>query len=435
MDWREALVWPRPKGRGKDPNLAPIDEFGFGVPKPGCAIVSRCFRRVQGFLLLAAVLLLVAGAVVLARKPRGATPFRPRSPIPLGFVVLDHAKSRPIPGAALWLDDPFKDALAVENGDGEERAKFTDARGWTTVVGEFDLGKIRNDAWEGRRVRVYGWRVKVSAAGYRTSTTPLFEHTGEMLDGWAPKVKQPVIRLRRESEEDRKLGREADTFVQWYAGRMSLVHCGPRFDALRSWPAFCSRATAGYEAKSGTLMRAGDVLHLKVDREEILRRQDAGVYVWLPDDLLVSRWGRRHYLVPPDRGIAFCNAVNLGEEPRDSEYGDFPLGEGQEGIAVAGLPDVPDRWVPHLLKAPVQGEVTELLPAWKARVNVGRRHGLRPGMLLVSTEKYLFSDQEVADGQETESTVRTMYPQGRYRKIRVGVIVSSRRPPRKVGHR
>src|SRR5262249_12947196 len=138
------------------------------------------------------------------------------------------------------------------------------------------------------------------------------------------------------------------------------------------------------------------------------------------------------YLVAREQGIAFCNAVNLGEEPRHSEYGDFALGEGQEAMAVTGLPEVPEPWSHYLLKAPVRGKVTELLPDLKAKVNVGRKQGLRAGMELVPTEEYLFSDMEIVDVEEGESVIRTKYPNGMYRKVRVGDIVSTHRPPSRV---
>ena len=164
----------------------------------------------------------------------------------------------------------------------------------------------------------------------------------------------------------------------------------------------------------------------------MIRRRDGEEVKWLLNNLVRVKWGNRQYLVARDQGIAFCNAVNLGEEPRVHESGDFALGDGQQVMAVTGRPEVPEQWSDYLLKAPVRAEVTDLLPDLKAKVNVGRKQGLRAGMALVPTEKYrfsdMFSDMEVVSVEEGQSVTRTKYPNGIYRKIRVGDIVSTRRP-------
>ena len=138
--------------------------------------------------------------------------------------------------------------------------------------------------------------------------------------------------------------------------------------------------------------------------------------------------GARRYLVPDDKLLAFCNAVNQGVEPRDSDYGDFDLKEGHEAIAVEGFPTAPEAWKAFLLKAPLRGTVVELLPDFKARINIGKKDGLRVGMELLPTEEYLFSDQEVISLEADHAVIRTKYPNGRYRLIAIGDVVSTRRP-------
>jgi len=46
-------------------------------------------------------------------------------------------------------------------------------------------------------------------------------------------------------------------------------------------------------------------------------------------ELVFIEWGGRAYLVEPERLIAFCNAVNHGEEPRKSSGGLFLLRDGE----------------------------------------------------------------------------------------------------------
>ncbi|QEH39000.1 hypothetical protein OJF2_76120 [Aquisphaera giovannonii] len=373
--------------------------------------------------LLAFPLLLSWGAItgypgsLLADPPRGqAAGERP------GFVVVDEETSQPIRRASVRIVDPFD--------DDDETESFSDARGRAVLLREFALRRVLNEVTDGKRFKVHGWRVKVSADGYEPSTTPLLEHMGEVIDLGAPKVTQPVVRLRRRQAGDQGQGPAAGTYVarEGYIGLTLVLH-GDRFDALRSCPKICSEHTPWFETKHGVVARSRGALKLRVQGQELLPVRDGKEETWLPTDLVSVRWGRREYLIGEGELLAFCNAVNQGEEPRDSEYGFFLLGVGQEDAAVSGLPDVPATFGQYLLKEPINGVVTELLPDLRARVNVGRKQGLRAGMELVPTEKPDFSDMAIVHVEEGESVVKTKYPNGTYREIRVGDLVSTRRPP------
>ena len=343
----------------------------------------------------------------------------------LAFVVIDDVTSMPVKDATLRLIDPFGN----ESDDGNDLACFSDERGMVAISRDFDLGKLQNEVKIGNQLRVCGWRVIVAAHGYQTSTTPLFEHTGEIVDDRNPKVKEPTIRLRRRNAANRTAPPECDTFVYRDFGReVSLVFYGDKFDALLSCPQLCSHHTPWFEARHGDVKTAAGIMKLHVGGHESVRRSDREEAKWLHNNLVRVKWGNRQYLVARGQGIAFCNAVNLGEEPRNSNYGAFALGEGHEVMPVTGKPEVPEQWSGYLLKAAVRGKVTELLPDFKAKVNVGGKQGLRAGMELVPTVEYLFSDMEVVSVLDGESVIRTKYPDGMYRKIRVGDVVSSHRP-------
>jgi hypothetical protein len=372
--------------------------------------------------------LVFAGAVVLG----GRLSARPTAwfddMIRLEFVVIDDETSLPVKDATLRLIDPFGN----ESDDGNDLAASSDDRGTVAISRDFELGQLLNNVKIGNQLRVCGWRVIVAARGYQTSTTPLFEHTGEVIASQNPKVTHPNIRLRRRTGAIRDSRPECDTFVYRYFGmEVSVVIYGDKFEALLSCPKLCSHHTPWFEVKRGDVKTDAGVLQLNVQGQEAIRRRDGEEAKWLQNNLVRVKWGNRQYLVPREQGIAFCNAVNLGEEPRDSDHGDFALGEGQEVMPVTGRPEVPEQWSGYLLKAPVRGEVTELLPDFKAKVNVGGKQGLRAGMELVPTEQYLFSDMEIVSVTVGESVIRTKYPDGRFRKIQVGDIVSSHRPPSK----
>jgi hypothetical protein len=372
--------------------------------------------------------LVLAGTAALAGRLVVGAPAQLDQVIRLEFVILDDETSRPVKDAAVQLIDPFGE----ESDDGEALVMFSDERGKAALSRDFDLGELLNDAKNGDRIRVVGWRVKVSARGYRASTTPLFELTREGIDERNPKVKHPEIRLHRELQSKTDLGPQFATFVYRDFGmRISLVFSGDKFDALLSCPKLCSEHTPWFEAKYGDLKSMEGVLHLSVRSQELIRRRDGEKFEWLQNNLLPVTWGKRQYLVSTEQAIAFCNAVNLGEEPRDSEYGDFALREGQHELAVTGMPEVPKEWSQYLLKDPVLGEVIEMLPDSKARINVGRKQGLRVGMKLVPIEERYIT-MEIVGIDERVSVVKIQQGIGADRQTRLGEIVSTRCPPLEV---
>ena len=381
-------------------------------------------------LALAAILALaLAGFVALAELPFVAPLVTLPNIVRLQFVVLDDETSLPVKGAAVCLIDPF----AYEGGDRDELVTTSDDRGDVTLSRTFDLGEVQNRFKKGHHIRVLGWRVKVTAADYDTSTTPLFEHTGEVIDEQSPKVKDPNIRLHRRNNSKLNDPPKCATFV--YRNpymRTSLVVSGDKFNALLSCPKQCSAHIGWFEAKYGGITRVNGVLQLTVRAQELIRRGNGDGSMWLENNLVPVRWGNRQYLVGKESGMAFCNAVNLGDEPRKSEDGDFFLVQGHEAMAVTGSPEVPREWSEYLLKAPVACKVIELLPDWMAKVNVGRKHGLRAGMELVSTDEHRVSYLEIASVNDDDSVIRERFPNDAFRTILVGDTLSTRHPASRV---
>jgi hypothetical protein len=114
---------------------------------------------------------------------------------------------------------------------------------------------------------------------------------------------------------------------------------------------------------------------------------------WVP-----VAWGSRMYLVPADEMIDFCNAVNEGSEPHVGMPSSFLLRRGDEEKKVTGLPAVPPKYRVYLLKEPISAEIVSIGRSIKrldeadheftyatVTVNVGKDHGLLPGMKLYVT--------------------------------------------------
>lgn len=132
---------------------------------------------------------------------------------------------------------------------------------------------------------------------------------------------------------------------------------------------------------SGTWRREGSAIVLTPTYDE--GRED---FPDLPVRWLVIRWGSRPYLVPEGKLINFCNAYNLGTEPRDGPTGDpfLLLRVGMWTHPANGLPDLPDVWRAHLLDKPIHGTLTRVDEAGFGYLDVGGDHGLQSGMQLVA---------------------------------------------------
>jgi len=109
-------------------------------------------------------------------------------------------------------------------------------------------------------------------------------------------------------------------------------------------------------------------------------------------------WTSRHYLVPADDVIGFCNAVNAGEEPRTDLHGRYLLRSADEKKEAKGFPEVPGQYRPYLLAKPIEATITAVGPhttrpstaPWKFKdtpvtLDAGTDRGMLVGMELLVT--------------------------------------------------
>jgi hypothetical protein len=103
------------------------------------------------------------------------------------------------------------------------------------------------------------------------------------------------------------------------------------------------------------------------------------------------RWGKREYLVPEERMLAFANAVNSGAEPRRHAIGAlFYLRAGDESAAASGRPSLSGRWQQFLLPKPLVGTVRTVVQRETDTqrpivvIDRGSSAGLREHMTLVA---------------------------------------------------
>jgi hypothetical protein len=97
-------------------------------------------------------------------------------------------------------------------------------------------------------------------------------------------------------------------------------------------------------------------------------------------------WGDYVYLTGDAEMIKLCNIVNLGVNrphgPHPFWIENFFVRGKTVQAKVAGLPEVPAKWKPFLLKQSVHGRITKVTGKKKATVDLGAQNGLHPGMML-----------------------------------------------------
>ncbi len=138
---------------------------------------------------------------------------------------------------------------------------------------------------------------------------------------------------------------------------------------------------------------ARDLLDPKVYREMYKEELPAD---YRKDELVPVKWGERLYLMHKESLIEFCNAINLGLEPRrdlGAEWylGSFYLREGDEKRSASGPPSLPTDSISQLLKRPVEAHVQAILQdndTQLAVINKGTEVGLRPGMRFVINDEH-----------------------------------------------
>jgi hypothetical protein len=133
------------------------------------------------------------------------------------------------------------------------------------------------------------------------------------------------------------------------------------------------------------------------------------------------RWGDRHYLIPSDGVVEFCNAVNAGLEPCSLFCGRFLLRNGDKDKQPEGCPEVPAEFLQYLLPDPLRAdiisveksrvvkdrEVAELeFRVSTVTIGAGKAEGMLLGLELHSYDPPNAETAEVIEIQEHTSRAR-----------------------------
>ncbi len=150
-------------------------------------------------------------------------------------------------------------------------------------------------------------------------------------------------------------------------------------------------------------------------------RNEQRGFAGIAPELYPVKWGDRHYLIPSDGVIEFCNAVNAGLEPCSLFCARFSLRNGDKDKQPEGRPEVPAEFLQYLLPDPLTAdiisveksrvvkdrEVAELeFRVSTVTIGAGKAEGMLLGLELHSYDPPNAETAEVIEIQEHTSRAR-----------------------------
>ena len=161
-----------------------------------------------------------------------------------------------------------------------------------------------------------------------------------------------------------------------------------------------------YEVNYGSFREKDGHIHLTLEEKST---EDTGNSEGLYPVLIPIRWGDRRYLIPEDEMVDFCNHINSGSQSI-SRAARFLRHVDDREKKSRGIPKVPPKYQPYLLREPIDAEVVwigktailERNDRWppgkhrvtKVQLNRGKTDGLLPGIELFHSQ---FPDLRVLD--------------------------------------
>jgi hypothetical protein len=150
-------------------------------------------------------------------------------------------------------------------------------------------------------------------------------------------------------------------------------------------------------------------------------QNERGGFSGIAPEFYPVRWGDRHYLIPSDGVIEFCNAVNSGLEPCRFFCARFLLRRGDRDNHSEGRPNVPAEFLQYLMPDPLKADIISIeksritkdreLAGLKFRVSTvvldaGKAEGILLGLELHSYDPLNAETAEVIEIQEHTSRAR-----------------------------
>ena len=177
-----------------------------------------------------------------------------------------------------------------------------------------------------------------------------------------------------------------------------------------------------YHRESGLLKRVG---------EYVLLPSADQIEPQIPRLFLPVKWGRRTYLIPPEKLEEFSDAIIKADEPRnEGAPGQFYV----VGLAepAGGVPELPEPWATSLRKNAAFGAVVEVRERGRVKVDVGSADGIGAECIItVQGREHLSTRQlRIVAINERTSLADDVYPDESEKPLAVGdTVVVARETP------
>lgn len=287
--------------------------------------------------------------------------------VPIRVRVSDDATGKPIQGALVKLDDDEEELPPGARSS-------TSASGLAKVERPcFSRGVTRGILTWGE-VSFKGSWIEISHPDKESMRIPVREIAGASRSTWWATPPVFNVRMPRSSPIARLSG--SYSWGNGYVGKTLELSATGRF-RIGYWS-----DTGPFDETTceGTADVSNFVLNLNCTGSGEHRHSEELT-------LIPVRWGTLIYMIESTRITEFCNAVNLGWEPHDSQMPtSFFFRELVKDQPITGLPELPPVYRRMLLAAPISGRVVALNGKLKARVSLGAQHGVYKGMALLVVE-------------------------------------------------
>ena len=241
---------------------------------------------------------------------------------------------------------------------------------------------------------------------------PLSAH-GEGQDRFSSQTKRAAQLQKEAIASEARLLRDQDWVGEYYEGDGTGVNVSLAL-APKSGFVFEWQGCLGiYDRNLGAIEVDGSRIVLRPDFPNE-RRGFQGIAT----EFYSIRWGARSYLVPTGEVQDFCNDINAGVEPRNEMHGSHLLKRGDEDEPAPGKPVFPDSVRDCLLDEPIEAKVAAVAEPrlrssaadfnfrdTEATINVGRNHGVAPGMEFFLRSRNRYASAKIVDIEDETSTI------------------------------
>ena len=201
-----------------------------------------------------------------------------------------------------------------------------------------------------------------------------FDELDGMEDLWkkySPQTDKKIEKMRRKIDKEITKLNDEHWAGHYYLGGGTGVNIyldiSPKSGFVLEWQGCMGR----YDRNYGKVKVENGIIYLEF---EIWNMKQG--FQGFDSQYLPVKWGEKRYLIPSEDIIGFCNNINHGREPRTGCWGSFFLNEEDYDKKVQGLPDIPEKYKPYILKKPINAKIVKVGKTFKKNLDSDLRYVL-----------------------------------------------------------